>query len=265
MITVDQLYQIIDGVAPFSLSDRFVKETGGYDNSGIMIRAGKEESEAVLFSLDLSDQTLCTAKKIGAKIIVTHHPAIWKGVERLDGSTSTASAITDCIESGISVISAHLNADACAGGVDGSLASGLGANDCTMQIDFGGGAGYGRAFDVQKQTLANFTEKLKQEFDTQNVIVYGDGQKPIARVGSFCGAGADEDAVRYCKQQNCDVMVSADFSHHVVCEAVASGIAVVHMTHYACETYGFYRVYQNVKKQIGESAQCEYFTDRRLL
>lgn len=265
MITIDKVYQTIDMVAPFSLSDRFVNATGGYDNSGIIVRAGEEKAEKVLFSLDLSPETVSRALEIGAKMIVTHHPAIWKGVERLDNATSPVKALSRCIANGISVISAHLNADTAVGGVDESLAKGLGATATKIQIDLDGGAGYGRAFDVKPQTLGKFVSDLKNTFDTQNVIVYGESQKEIRRAAAFCGAGADMDAVAYATQENCDVMVSADFSHHVVSEAVDRGIAVVHMTHYACENYGFYQLYETIKQQIGESAQCEYFTDRRLL
>ncbi len=265
MITVDKVYQVVDSIAPFSLSDRFVQVTDGYDNSGIIIRAGEQKAEKVLFSLDLSPETVKRALQIGAKIIVTHHPAIWKGVERLDGSTAADKAVCDCIANGISVISAHLNADASVDGVDESLAKGLGGAQMQLQTDLGEGTGYGRAFDVKPQTLDAFARHIQNTFDTQNVIVYGDKDKIVQRVGSFCGAGADAEAVCFASSQRCDVMVSADFSHHVVCEAMDKGVSVVHMTHYSCENYGFYKLYQIIKKQIGESAQCEYFTDRRLL
>lgn len=263
MITVEKLYQIVDSVAPFSLSDRFVQATGGYDNSGVIVRAGEQRSETVLFALDLSQAAIEKARQIGAKIIVTHHPAIWKGIERLDGSTPHDKAVSDCIAAGISVISAHLNADCAARGVDENLARGLGATQMHIHTDLGNGTGYGRTFDVPPQTVQEFCDTIKKTFDTQNVIVQGDVQKTVKRVSSFCGAGADDEAVE--QAAGSDVIVSADFSHHVTLHAVARGLTVVHLTHYASENYGFRLLAKTIETQIGESAQCEYFTDRRLL
>ena len=52
MFSLNDLYSIIDQIAPFEISKKIIDE-GGYDNSGIIIY-DHEKVENVLFALDLS-------------------------------------------------------------------------------------------------------------------------------------------------------------------------------------------------------------------
>ena len=51
--------------------------------------------------------------------------------------------------------------------------------------------------------------------------------------------GADEEAVAFAVKNGADVIVSSDFKHHVLTLANEKGIAVIALTHYASENYGF--------------------------
>jgi putative NIF3 family GTP cyclohydrolase 1 type 2 len=95
------------------------------------------------------------------------------------------------------------------------------------------------------------------------VIVYGDNEKQIDRVASFCGAGADEKAVLFAKKEGAQVIVSSDFKHHVLTMAVELGLAVIVMTHYASENYGMKKYYEKIRQQV--EIPCEYHTDENLL
>lgn len=262
MIRIDDVYRAIDRVAPFALSDKFTALTGGYDNSGILLRAC-ENADAVLFTLDLSAPSLAAAKEAGAQCIVTHHPAIYRGIRRMDAREPKGADLIGAAAAGISVISAHLNADVAKFGVDWGLADGLGAKKQEVLTRVDGGLGYGRAFRVEEQTLDAFAARIRREFRTDKLFVYGDAGRKIRSVASFCGAGGDEEDVLLAA--GCDVIVSADFPHHVVLEAVGRGLAVVEMTHYASENYGFQKLYRQIKDEIGGAAKCVYFTDERLL
>ena len=77
-----EVYKLIDGIAPFSLSRDYCEKYGAYDNSGILVDCGREIT-GILFSLDCSLRAVAAAKEAGAELLVTHHPAIYAPLKRL--------------------------------------------------------------------------------------------------------------------------------------------------------------------------------------
>ena len=71
-----EFYALAEQFAPKSLSDEFCRRYGAYDNSGLLLDSG-EDAEKILFSLDLSLAAIERAKREGAGIICTHHPAVY--------------------------------------------------------------------------------------------------------------------------------------------------------------------------------------------
>ncbi len=123
---LNEVLQRLEEVAPVALSDEFCAKYKMYDNSGIIINCGADIKGA-LFSLDLSENAVRQAKNNGCNLIITHHPAIYGGISRFDLTADPQSkALAECISSGISVISMHLNFDAAPNGIDYYLMLGLG-------------------------------------------------------------------------------------------------------------------------------------------
>lgn len=251
------LYNLIDGVAPFALSRAVCEKYKMYDNSGILLDCG-EDIERVLFSLDLSAAALEEAKRTGANCIVTHHPAIYARLGSLiqDGSGTNVLA---CARAGISVISAHLNLDLAPDGIDEALMHGLGGKQAIAVMQTVEGGAYGRVYDVEEASFADFLAGVKQNFCTERVLFYGD--RPVRRVASFCGAGLDEGAIAFAKANGADTIVSSDEKHHLVADCVEKGLNLVLLTHYSAENYGFTRFAEKIMKSIKGSV----FTDGRLL
>lgn len=253
-----EIYNVIDGLAPFALSGAYCKAYDAYDNSGVLLDCG-EEITGALFSLDCSLAAAAQAVAQKKNLLITHHPAIFSPLSRLQRDGEGA-AVLALARTGISVISAHLNLDCAAGGIDESLMQGLGGRNAVPMHELQGGA-YGRAYDVTPCSLNEFTDRLKNTFATERVIVYGNA--PVKRAASFCGAGFDDDSLAFALKQNADTLVTSDGKHHLIAEAVERGLNVVLLTHYAAEYYGFERFYQRVKERL--SIPCAIFTDRRFL
>lgn len=277
-----EIYKIIDNVAPKSLSDEYCRAFGAYDNSGVLVDTG-DEITGVLFSLDLSFAAIEKAKKAGANLIVSHHPAIYGkiGDIRQSDFEPLDKKLIEAIKNGISVVSMHLNLDVAAGGIDESLMQGvcisaikekdldcatsiglIGTPECALMHAFNG-VGYGRAYNVNEISLGGLTQGISEIFKTDKIAVYGDKNKQIKRVASFCGAGGDEEAVRFAKEQGADVILSADFKHHVLALAVERGLCVIALTHYASEEYGFNQFYKKISRSI--ALPCVYHTDEVML
>lgn len=259
-------YKIADGFAPKTISDEFCARYGAYDNSGVLVDTGEDITKA-LFSLDLSKATIERAKEFGANLIVTHHPAIYGKISDVKADTPLGNRLVDCIKNGISVISMHLNVDCADGGIDESLAAAVlkatatEGSKITINHTLSSG-GYGRVYDIQPCLAGELAKGLSNELSSKKTLVYNENKK-VSRVASFCGAGGDDEGLRFALNTGADVMISSDFKHHVIAGAVEAGIAVIVLTHYASEHYGFKKYYE---KFIGQTeVECEFFTDESLL
>lgn len=241
-MTVSEAYEIIQSYAPKRISDAYCAAFGAYDNSGILIDSGAEVRK-VLFSLDCSAAAAEHAVAEGCDLIVTHHPVIYGKIGSISGKYAKL------LRHGISVISMHLNLDCAHGGIDELLMQGLGGQDPVLFQTFEGGA-YGRVAQVQEQSFAAFCARVKAEFQTERMLVYG-GARTVRRVASFCGAGADEESVLFAARQGADVIVSSDFKHHILTLALEAGLNVVVLTHYASEQYGFSKISTILTRRMG--------------
>ncbi len=251
--------ELCERFAPLSISDELCQKYGWYDNSGLLVDCA-EEITGALFSLDCSVQAVEEAKKAGANLLVTHHPAIYQPIKGLRSGEANERAVLAAARAGISILSFHLNLDCAEGGIDESLMKGLGgANPQVMQTVLGGG--YGRAYAVATDTVG-VCELLKREFLAERVTVYG-GNRKIKRIASFCGAGLDEGAIAFAREQGADVILSSDAKHHLILQTLECGMGLILPTHYAVERYGFEKFYLKIKGEVDFS--CEFFTDERLL
>ena len=242
----NDIFSAACSIAPLELSAELVRITDGYDNSGVILETDRD-IDKVLVTLDLSPQCADYAVANGFGLIVTHHPAIYAPVKSLNFKDNAA--LLKCAANGIGVISMHLNLDVAENGIDACLASGLGAKKPKILTPVGEGTGYGRLFNIEKTTLASFKHRICEVFETENVMIYGKRDREIKRVASFCGAGCDIPELDLI--DGADAVVSADFKHHVIREALNRGLCVVQMTHYASENYGLKTFTAALAKRIG--------------
>ena len=198
------------------------------------------------------------AKRIGAELMITHHPAIYSPLKEL----SANSHVTACARAGISVLSAHLNLDCAVGGIDDSLAEALGGGKNALRMHELSNGGYGSVFKIEELSLEEFVNKAKAVLKTERVLIYGD--KPVKKIASFCGAGTDGESVAFALLKGADTFVSSDPKHHVVLETVERGLNAVLFTHYAAENYGFYQFYRKIKDKCS-GVRTEFFADERLM
>lgn len=262
---IEDVFSKLEQVAPVALSDEFCGKYKMYDNSGIIINCGGEV-KGVLFSLDLSAAAVNEAKRLGYNLIVTHHPAIYGGIHRLDIIANAHSrALAECLKKNISVISMHLNFDAAPNGIDYFLAKGLGATDvdkAEIAAPVSNG-GYGRVYDVEHCKFGEYVKRVKKEFSSSRLVAYGEEGRAVKRVASFCGAGCDEGNMAFALNHGADAFVSSDMKHHEITALTESGLCVIVLTHYSSENYGFSKIYSKINESL--KVKSVYFTDTNLL
>lgn len=261
MYDLKDFFAVLDGIAPIKYSYALI-EKGDYDNSGIIV-AQSSEVKRVLFSLDLSVGAVKQAKKIKCDTIVTHHPAIYHPVKTLDGENA---ALLSAVNGGLNVISMHLNLDVAKGGVDESLAAGLGGENAEILDRLEDGAGYGRKFYLGK-SVAEIKKTIKNVLRTDRTLFYGDKGKSVGYAASFCGGGAGyaEDMLIKGKLDGVDAVITSDVPHHIIKRFYEAGKALFIVTHYAAENYGFGEFYERVKNEVSEKIEISYYEDKKLM
>ena len=259
MLTVDKLFKILDKVAPIKLSEECVK-LGDYDNSGIILNC-HEEVKRVLFSLDLSVESVKKAKAKKCDTVVTHHPAIYYPIKKIDFSRENEE-VSLALKNGLNVISMHLNLDTVRGGIDECLSEALGGKNCEIIEDMGEGNGYGRVIPVNKP-LKDFVKGLKENLLTDKIIVYGDKNAVIKNAGSFCGGGTGHAVTCVRNRTDIDAVVSSDMAHHQIKEFLDKKKCVVILPHYVAEEYGFKKYYEKIGELLSGQAEAVYFDDKR--
>ncbi|MGN0819393.1 MAG: Nif3-like dinuclear metal center hexameric protein [Christensenellaceae bacterium] len=248
-----EFYDVIERYYPIKLSDELVKADNGYDNSGIIFDNDKPVTKAV-FSLDLTRRAVDYAMSIGANTILTHHPAIYSPVKRIDGALKYA------VTNGVSVISMHLNFDSAPLGIDHFLAQGLSAENPVLLQVLPSGGGYGRVFDVDL-SFSELIDGVQREFDT-TVRAYGDRNRRVLKVASFCGAGLSEEFLNV----DADVFVSSDVQHHKILHALENGKCVIDITHYKSENYGMKKIFDFLSDTDGlKDVKMYFFCDERFI
>lgn len=259
---LSELLEILEnGVGPVSLSDKFCKKYSMYDNSGIILNCC-DEVKGVLFALDLSAEAVEETLSRGFNAIVTHHPAIYGGLSRLDVLCDPQSAaLAECLKNGVSVISMHLNFDVAPKGIDYHLMRGLGGDKAELLATVEGG-GYGRAYSVTPADFLAYAKSVKTALGAERIFAYGAPDRVIKRVASFCGAGCDDRAVSFAYAEKADVFVSSDLKHHEIRALVSRGINVIQLTHYTSENYGFNKIYNEIALDLPVASA--YFNDAEL-
>ena len=250
---INEIFSVLDEIAPLKLSYDFQKMIDGYDNSGI-IASVVEDVKGIVFTLDLTNSSVDYAIKNGCNLIVTHHPAIYAPIKTIDG------ALKKCLNNNIGIISMHLNVDCAKEGIDYHLAKALGAKNQKIIFDLGGDCGYGRVFDVDT-TLCEIKNNYKKVFETENVMFFGDSDKKINKIASFCGSGLDIKEIELASEV--DLYISSDIKHHVILYALERGKCVLCVSHYSSEVYGFKKYFENVKEKL--NVNCVFYENAQML
>ncbi len=244
-----------DELVPLSLSFDAQKKLSYYDNSGLILDCSSE-TDCIVCALDLTEEVVDFAIEKGAKLIITHHPAIYRAVKSVGG------VYVKAISAGISVYSAHLNLDVASFGIEDGLASFAGAKQSEIMTFVNDDHGFGRMFFIEPITAETVVNRVIEALSTDKYMFFGDKNKTVSCVATFCGAGLSEQDVYLAK--DADLLISADISHHVLLAALNCGKAVLQLTHYASETFAMKKFIEQIfEKKI--NLKCYFYTDKRFL
>ncbi|MEU4213103.1 Nif3-like dinuclear metal center hexameric protein [Streptomyces sp. NPDC026206] len=195
----------------------------------------------VLFAVDPVQEVVDEAVRLGADLLVTHHPLYLRGTTTVSAATFKGRAVHTLIKNDIALHVAHTNADRADPGVSDALAGALDLRVTAPLVpdpsDPAGCRGLGRICELDPpMSLADFAERAAKRLPAtaQGIRVAGDPQRTIRTV-AVCGGSGDSlfDEVR---AAGVDAYVTADLRHHPASEAQQhSPLALVDAAHWATE------------------------------
>ena len=228
MTTVGDVLELMCGLAPLETKEE-------WDNCGLLVGSRYAEVTRVLVALDILPQTVLEAEEIGAELIVSHHPVIFRPLRSVCDEQPAAKSVLMLAQRGISAVCMHTNLDRAEGGVGAALCEAL-ALEPEADGSFAtiaGGDGFVRIGTLaEAMTLREFAEHAKRAL-AANSVRFADAGREVRRVAAGGGSCAEYAAAALAA--GADTLVVGDAGYHDMRDALTLGINLVDAGHFPTE------------------------------
>ncbi|WP_030545171.1 Nif3-like dinuclear metal center hexameric protein [Streptomyces albus] len=200
----------------------------------------------VLFAVDPVQEVADEAVRLGADLLVTHHPLYLRGTTTVAATTFKGRVVHTLIRGSVALHVAHTNADRADPGVSDALAGALDLRITGPLVpdpaDPEGRRGLGRICELDEpETLAALADRAAARLPAtaQGIRVAGDPGRLIRTV-AVCG-GSGDSLFADVRRAGADAYLTADLRHHPASEArehalhSGHGPALLDAAHWATE------------------------------
>ncbi|MEV3908428.1 Nif3-like dinuclear metal center hexameric protein [Streptomyces canus] len=215
-----------------------------WDAVGTVVGEPDQEVTRVLFAVDPVQEIVDEAVKLGADLLVTHHPLYLRGTTTVAASHFKGRVVHTLIKNDIALHVAHTNADTADPGVSDALAGALDLRVVGPLVpdptDTSGRRGLGRVCEVDppmtvRELAARAAERLPAT--AQGIRVAGDPEATVRTIAVSGGSG--DSLFDQVRASGVDAFLTADLRHHPVSEFIAdrahSPLALLDAAHWATE------------------------------
>ncbi|MCH5190876.1 MAG: Nif3-like dinuclear metal center hexameric protein [Oscillospiraceae bacterium] len=232
MATVKDIYNFIDGFAPFDTAEE-------WDNAGLLIGDADKKIEKILFALDITSDIIEQAAKQNVDLIITHHPIIFKPLY----SVPKDSLVYKLIKNGLSIICAHTNYDIAVGGVNDILCDAVGFVSYTKCSDVPLNIGI-----LEDGIPADkFASSIKELLG--GTVRYNNGSNILNKIAVCSGSGSDY--LTAARDIGCNALLTGDGSHHDFLDADEYGMSLICAGHFETEILAVKPLADRIKNKFG--------------
>lgn len=114
-VKLKYITRFMDDFAPLHLAEE-------WDNCGLLLGDSEQEIERVMICLDVNSTTAGEAIETKADLVITHHPLLFKPINRITAESPKGEILLRLIKNNISVYSSHTNLDIANEGINDYLA-----------------------------------------------------------------------------------------------------------------------------------------------
>lgn len=219
MTTVFDIQNFINTIAPFDTMEE-------WDNSGFLIGDASAPVTRCVLSLDATHAVVDFTLGMGAELLLTHHPVIFKGLRQIPAG----SVVSELISNHIQVLAAHTCYDKADGGISDCLAELLGLCHLRHPAEF---ITVGELDAVM--SVDDLAELVSGTLECAG-LRYTDTDREIKTV-AVCG-GAGEEFIE-AAMEHADCYVTGEVKYHVMLEAAEQNYPLIAAGHYETEYLSF--------------------------
>ncbi len=240
------IINFLQDFAPLSLAE-------SWDNVGLLLGETEQPVRRIMTCLTLTPDVADEAVQKNVDLIVSHHPILFRPVQKLTSQTSEGRMVLKLIQSRIAVYSPHTAFDSARDGINQQLATGLQLTDIkplrpapdAEQPDVGGGR-WGTL--PESCSLAELVERVRLLLRIEQVPVVANLSKRITTVAVACGSAGEflTDALA----AGCDAFLTGETRFHTCLDAKENDIALLLPGHYATERPGIERLSTLLQQQF---------------
>lgn len=186
-----------------------------YDNAGLAVGNPEAEVERVLVALDATEEVVDEAIRVGAQMVVTHHPIIFRPIKQLAWANRQQRTIAKAIAAGVALYAAHTNLDSApAEGISHRLASMLGLREVALlEPSPNEGVGIGVVAEcVEPMQPEQLLAQIKCTLGVDALRHSPIRCDKVSRVAICSGSGGS--LIEAAELAGADLYLSADFKYH---------------------------------------------------
>ncbi|KAA3633264.1 MAG: Nif3-like dinuclear metal center hexameric protein [Bacteroidetes bacterium] len=249
---IRELTNYLENIAPLQYQE-------GYDNSGLICGSWDMEIHGVLITLDSTEAIVEEAIQKGCNLIVAHHPIVFKGLKRFNGSNYVERTVIKALKNDIAIYAIHTNLDnVFIKGVNEKIAERLGLQATEILAPKAGvvdpdqpiGAGIIGKLKEPMEEMA-FLTFLKNTMQTGCVRYTALRGKPISTV-AVCG-GSGSFLLRSALKAKADVFITGDFKYHEFFDAEGK-LIIADIGHFESEQFTIELLYEIISGKFSNFA-----------
>ncbi|MBQ7195430.1 MAG: Nif3-like dinuclear metal center hexameric protein [Bacteroidales bacterium] len=186
-----------------------------YDNSGLQVGFPDAEVRSVLVCLDVTEEVLEEAARLGCQLVVSHHPLLFHSLKQVSDATYQQRCVVAALNHGIAVYSSHTCLDNAPGGVNHRMAEMLGLHDTDwLESAADGKSGSGLiGFLPRKMEAMEFFNLLKTTFQVPDLRYSAGSEGHMVEKIALCG-GAGAFLMRKAMEKGADCFVTGEMHYH---------------------------------------------------
>lgn len=253
MVMLQEIISNLEKLAPPTLAEK-------YDNVGLLIGDRRAEVDKVLISLDTDEAVAEEAAELGARLILSHHPLIFRPVKNIVADESFGRTASSIIRNHIALYAMHTNFDSVCGGLCDEFLSRICPGKAFASLEGDYPNGIGRIAETEESVrLGDVLETVKENFGMKQLRFVGDAERRIRKIAVCNGGGAD--LLYSAAAQRAELYLTGDLKYHHARFAYENGIALVEIPHYEAEIIFCRVVYEHLQKRF--SGRAEFFISQK--
>ena len=217
--TVGEIEKIMAGLAPAETAEAF-------DNVGLLVGRRGAPVNKILVALDCTLDVVQEARRLGAELIVCHHPLLFHARKNLVEEEPEGKILCELVRGGISLFSAHTNLDRTELSGSACCAKMLGLRKLRQD-------GYLFIGELDAALSARALANRLTALLSWPIRIYGK-EETLISVLAVAGGAYDEGWAQ-AQALGAQALLTGEVRHHNALSAAMSGFVLLDGGHYATE------------------------------